>query len=151
MSAVSPPSADDLLARARDVRERAYAPYSRFAVGAALEVEDGSVFTGCNVENASYGLTVCAERSAVAAAVAAGHRRFRRIAISTGDRLATPPCGACRQVLAEFCQELEIHSEASGHRMLWRLSELLPARFSVDFHRKSAGDGGPSNDERIDG
>lgn len=151
MTAVAHSSPDELLARARDARERAYAPYSRFAVGAALETEDGAVFTGCNVENASYGLTMCAERAVVVAAVAAGHRRFRRLAISTGDRLATPPCGACRQVLAEFCQELDVYSETEGHRMLWRLSELLPASFLRDSVLESEGEGGSSHEERIDG
>lgn len=121
---------EELLARAREVRERAYAPYSGFPVGAALETEEGEIFTGCNVENASYGLTVCAERSAVSAAVAAGKTRFRRIAVVTEGRLATPPCGACRQVLSEFAPELEVISEAGSHRMNWRLSELLPARFA---------------------
>lgn len=144
-------SGEHLLERARQARTMAYAPYSRFQVGAALETEDGSVFVGCNVENAAYGLTVCAERVAVATAVAAGHRRFRQIALSTRARLPTSPCGACRQVLAEFCDELDIHSEASGHRMHWRFSELFPARFPLDPLRGPSGQSGPDRDERIDG
>ncbi|TVR65917.1 MAG: cytidine deaminase [Gemmatimonadales bacterium] len=123
---------DALIRRAWSVRAHAHAPYSRFRVGAALETEDGSIFVGVNVENASFGLTVCAERNAVAAAVAAGHRRFTRIAIATEAELATPPCGACRQVLAEFAPELEVYSEVPDQRSMWHLDELLPARFAAD-------------------
>ncbi len=134
--------AKELIRRAWSARKQAYAPYSRFQVGAALETEDGSVFSGVNVENASYGLTVCAERNAVAAALAAGHRRFVRIAIATEANLATPPCGACRQVLAEFAPDLEVHSDVPGHRMMWRLDELLPARFASDGLPAPASSGG---------
>lgn len=142
---------DELRARARDARMNAYAPYSDFRVGAAIESDDGVIFTGCNVENASLGLTVCAERNALGAAVAAGHRSFRRIAISTDEGPASPPCGACRQVLAEFAPEIEIHSEAGGHRMLWRLDELLPTRFSLGTPLKGAEAEGSPHDERTDG
>lgn len=92
----------DLVARALAARNRAYAPYSRFHVGASLRCADGTVVDGCNVENASYGLCICAERTAVAAAVAAGHRRFAAIAIATAASPPAAPCGMCRQVLAEF-------------------------------------------------
>jgi cytidine deaminase len=96
------PTAEVLVAAARAVRQRAHAPYSKFLVGAAVADEAGQIHAGCNVENASYGLTVCAERNAIAVAVAAGARRVVAVAVASGSRPPASPCGACRQVLAEF-------------------------------------------------
>lgn len=118
-----------LLAQARAVRDRAHAPYSGFRVGAALLGASGRVHVGCNVENASLGLTICAERAAVAAAVAAGETRFRAVAIVTDGAGPVAPCGACRQVLAEFEPALQVWAEGGGTQGGWRLDELLPEAF----------------------
>jgi cytidine deaminase len=109
------------------IRERAYAPYSNFRVGAALESADGKVFTGCNVENLSFGLTSCAERNAVFSAVASGVRSFRRIVIVADSKEPVTPCGACRQVLSEFSENMEIISINLDHeKYRGKLSHLLP-------------------------
>ena len=120
----------DLIAAARLALENAHAPYSGYRVGAALLCADGTVYTGCNVENASYGLTNCAERTAVFTAVAEGHRQFQAIAIAASGEPAPYPCGACRQVLAEFCTEDFPVSVAvdDGYETI-TLGELLPHRF----------------------
>ena len=116
-----------LIRSAEVTRANAYSPYSKFAVGAALEGESGHVFVGCNVENRSLGLTTCAEQGALAAAVAAGERKFRRLAVVTGANVPTIPCGRCRQLLAEFSPELEIHTAtATGEAASYNLRELLP-------------------------
>jgi cytidine deaminase len=123
---------DSLVAAAQAAQRRAYAPYSNFHVGAALESQDGAVFVGCNVENASYGLTICAERAAICAAVSAGVRRFRRAVVVSDSDPPAAPCGACRQVLAEFGRDLRIDAVGPSRTMSWSLSELLPAAFSKD-------------------
>ena len=126
---------EEVLAHARSVQERAYAPYSGFRVGAVLESEDGSLFEGCNVESASFGLTLCAERGAVMAAVAAGVRTFARLVLVTDGDQAVPPCGACREVLAEFSPDLPIVSVAKEDRKEWTLDRLLPGPFRLDISR----------------
>ena len=118
--------ADRLVEAARAAQEHAHCPYSRYRVGAALETGDGRVFVGCNVENASYGLTICAERAAVVSAVSAGARNFRRIVIASDSEPPAPPCGACRQVLAEFGSELEVESVGPLQTRRWILRDLLP-------------------------
>jgi cytidine deaminase len=123
---------DDLIAAARAVREHARADYSGFKVGAALETTDGTIVTGCNIENATYGLTVCAERVAMFKALSEGHREFRRMVVVAPPEAPTPPCGACRQVLWEFAGDLElILANAKGETGRHRMSELLPQPFDA--------------------
>ena len=124
---------EKLKALAKAMKERSYCAYSRFAVGAALECDDGSVFGGCNVENASYGLTICAERTAAVKAVSEGKRNFRRIVIcGSGDDFCYP-CGACRQFLYEFNPDMEVISlNGSGESKRALLRELLPCGFGPD-------------------
>ncbi len=122
---------EELVSLALAARARAYAPYSRFAVGAALLLADGSVVTGCNVENASYGLTVCAERVALFTAVAQGKRSFQALAVATGP--GASPCGACRQVLNEFAPGLTVHlADKDGRFRSTTLADLLPDSFGPD-------------------
>ncbi len=123
------PDLDELLSAARDARERAYAPYSNFHVGAALDAGDGNVILGSNAENASYGLSMCAERAAVFAAVSAGFRDFTAIAVAGPDGELTSPCGACRQVLAEFNPKMTIVFTTPNGTTETTVAELLPHYF----------------------
>jgi cytidine deaminase len=123
---------DTLTQAARDAQRRAYAPYSHFAVGAALEADDGRIFSGCNVENASYGLTICAERAAVATAVSAGAQRFRRAVVVSDVDPPAAPCGACRQVLAEFGSDLVVEAVGSRTSRRWTMPQLLPDAFAPE-------------------
>lgn len=123
------PSLDELLAIAQDARARAYAPYSNFHVGAAVETADGSIVTAANVENASYGLSICAERSAIVRAVAQGHRAFRAIAIAGEPGALTSPCGACRQFLSEFDPALSVIFSSPDGAVRTTLDQLLPYSF----------------------
>src|SRR6188508_3802660 len=120
-------TATTLVAAARKARRQAHAQYSGFKVGAALEAADGTIITGCNIENATYGLTVCAERVAMFKALSEGHRECRRMAVVAPPDAPTPPCGACRQVLWEFAGDLEIIlANLSGETGRHRLADLLP-------------------------
>ena len=122
----------ELLRIAKEASLNAYAPYSGFPVGAALECEDGTVYTGCNVENAAYGDTICAERTAVVKAVSEGKRSFNRIAIYGEGQSYCMPCGSCRQVLAEFSPEMEVLcSKAGGSYVSYPLTRLMPYTFKL--------------------
>lgn len=126
------PIDSDLLEAARAVRKRAYAPYSAFPVGAALRTRGGQIFTGCNVENGSYGLTVCAERNSVFAAVASEGPSMRvQAMVISSDALSCPPCGACRQVLAEFGRDARVAFPHDGHLVTMTVDELLPIGFQL--------------------
>jgi cytidine deaminase len=122
----------DLVARAREAMKNAWAPYSEFHVGAAIEASDGRVFVGCNVESASYGLTICAERMALGAAVAAGARSLKRVVVTTEVDPPAAPCGACRQLLAEFGLNLEVIAKGPSSEKRWTLAALLPDAFTKE-------------------
>jgi cytidine deaminase len=125
---------DALIAAALAARENAFAPYSKFRVGAAIEDSLGRIHTGCNVENSTYGLTVCAERVAVFKAISEGVRKFRRVAVAADTDRLTPPCGACRQILWEFCGDIEIVLvNPRGQTETHRLKDLFPKPFDVSY------------------
>jgi cytidine deaminase len=127
---------NELIAAALAVRHNAFAPFSKFQVGAAVEDEAGGIYTGCNVENATYGLTVCAERVAVFKAISEGARKFRRVAIAADTETLTPPCGACRQILWEYAGEVEvILANLGGETSRHRLADLLPLPFDARLLR----------------
>ena len=129
---------EDLVAAAWRVRDKAVAPYSGFKVGAALLAADGKVFTGCNIENSTYGLTVCAERVAVFKALSEGANSFTKIAIVTASPKLTPPCGSCRQILWEFCGDIEIlMANQQGQHRRTHLSKLFPEPFERSFFRSN--------------
>jgi cytidine deaminase len=125
---------EQLIETARLAREKAFAPFSNFQVGAALLGKNGKIFTGCNIENASYGLTMCAERVAIFKAVSEGERDFERLAIIGDTQNITPPCGACRQIIWEFCGDIPIVlANLQGETETFQMSELLPKAFDMKF------------------
>jgi cytidine deaminase len=127
---------EQLAAAALEARKHAHSPYSKFRVGAALLDATGGVHTGCNIENATYGLTVCAERVAIFKAMSAGVRTFGKIAVATDSADFTPPCGACRQILYEFCGDIEVVLVASdGRTQVTNVSKLFPSPFHDRFFR----------------
>jgi len=125
---------DELIAAAKEVRLRAHAPFSHFKVGCAIEDENGRVFTGCNVENASYGLGLCAERVGIFKAISEGAGKLVRLAVVADTDTLTPPCGACRQILWEFCGDAELTLEnLAGKRETMTIQQILPRPFDSSF------------------
>ena len=125
---------DKLLESALKARQNAHAPFSHFAVGAAVEDEAGRIFTGCNIENATYGLTICAERVAVFKAISEGSRKFRRVAVAADTEMLTPPCGACRQILWEFCGNIRLALvNLHGQTETMQLKDLFPRPFDASL------------------
>src|SRR6476661_4790647 len=123
-----------LIAAAGSAREHAYAPFSNFRVGAAVRAKSGRIFTGCNVENATYGLTLCAERVAVFKAISEGERGFDAVAVVADTDVLTPPCGSCRQILWEFCGDAEvILANLQGKVEFYKLAALFPKPFDTSF------------------
>ncbi len=128
---------EKLIEAAKEARQKAFAPYSNFHVGAAVELENGEIISGCNVESASYGLTVCGERVAIWKAVSEGKNKFKKIAVVVDTDELTPPCGACRQIIWEFCGDIPvILSNLKGKIQTFQMSELLPHAFDGKFLNK---------------
>ncbi len=126
------PSDSELISIALEATKNSYAPYSGIHVGAALLTESGKIFKGCNVENSSYGLSICAERVAVFNAVSSGERKFKKIAVITSEGKGIMPCGACRQVLAEFSEDIEVITLDSNNKIVkYKLGEILPHAFRL--------------------
>ena len=124
----------NLIEAAKDVREKAFAPYSNFKVGAAVQIKNGKIYTGCNIENASYGLTICAERVAIFKAISEGEKEFTELAVVADSENFTPPCGACRQIIWEFCGDVPVTlSNLEGETETLQMSELLPRAFDTKF------------------
>ena len=125
-----------LVSAAREVRERAYAPFSNFRVGAAVETAEGKIYSGCNIESASYGLTVCAERVAIWKAISEGEKNLTRIAVVVDTEELTPPCGVCRQIIWEFCGDVPVTlANLHGKTETVQMKELLPRAFDSKFLR----------------
>ena len=125
---------ENLIEKAKEARERAVAQFSGFKVGAALQAKDGEIFTGCNIENASYGLTMCAERVAIFKAISEGEREFSHLAVAADTEILTPPCGPCRQIIWEFCGDIPVtFSNLQGKSETFQMSELLPRAFDGNF------------------
>ena len=125
---------ETLIELANQARERAFAPYSKFKVGAAVETDEGEIFIGCNIESASYGLTVCAERVAIWKAVSEGKTNFKTIAVVVDTEELTPPCGVCRQIIWEFCHDIPvILANLKGKSEVIQMRELLPRAFDTKF------------------
>lgn len=121
---------EKLLQKARDMRQHSHVPHSNFRVGAALLTHDGTMIGGCNIESDSYGLTICAERNAIFAAYAQGHRQFQAIAVVTNSQ--STPCGACRQIIAELCGNISVYiGNLENHRLTFTAYDLLPHHFSL--------------------
>ncbi|GAB6180074.1 cytidine deaminase [Desulfotomaculum defluvii] len=124
---------EKLIEMAREARESAYVPYSKFKVGAALVTKEGKIFTGCNIENASYGLTCCAERTTIFKAVSEGHKEFEALAVIADVPTVCSPCGACRQVMAEFNGDMKVHmANLKGQYITTTVGELLPGFFTAE-------------------